>query len=218
MDSTSCARCGKPQAEHFVRFAVVDTDVSKSSRTETQGIDKVEVTTKTTTETFKGIESVRVCEDCIQKQRAASARAWGLGSFLVVLVGGFIINFILIIMIFGEKQSYKNNYGLFALIALGIAFAAGIAIGLLFRSAQMDTETPFIAAKVYAKLPGICNYYHYLPLVPSVYTRAGQSMPDPVLFKGKNNMETELCDMIFRKYLLPVSENLDPGSQGGGPA
>ena len=203
MDSMSCAKCGKPQAEHFYSFAVVSSEESKSYGTELQGINKVETTTTTNTESFKGVESVRVCEDCIQKQRKASARAWGLGSFAAVLVGGFVINFILIILIFGAKQSYKNNYGLFALIALGIALVAGVIIGLIFRSVQMDLESPFVAAKVYAGIPGVSCVKNYVPLVPELYVLKGQTEPDPRIFKGKNNLQTNLADTLFIRYIRP---------------
>ncbi len=49
MENPVCARGGKPQAEHFVSFAVVASNSDKNYRTERQGIDKVEVTTTTTT-------------------------------------------------------------------------------------------------------------------------------------------------------------------------
>ena len=34
---------------------------------------------------------------------------------------------------------------------------------------QSGLETPFIAAKVSAKLPGVYNTYNYVPLVPDLY-------------------------------------------------
>ena len=201
MDQTVCARCGKSQAEHFVSFAVISSHSDKKYSTEMQGINKVETTTTTTTETFQGVESFRVCEECIQKQRKASARVWFFFTFLVVLIGGFVINFILSIFIFAPKQSYHTNYGLYALISLGIALIAGVLLGLLFRSARLDTEPPFVAAELYKELKGKSDTYQYVPLVPQLYCRGGESVPDAEVFKSKNNLKTNLSDTLFIRYI-----------------
>ena len=184
MDQTICARCGKPQAEHFVSFAVISSHSDKKYSTEMQGINKVETTTTTTTETFK-----------------ASGRVWFFGTFLVVMIGGFVINFILGIFIFAPKQSYHTNYGLYALISLGVALVAGVLLGLLFRSARLDTEMPFVAAELYKELKGKSDTYQYVPLVPQIYCRGGESVPDAEVFKSKNNLKTNLSDTLFIRYI-----------------
>ena len=203
MDQTVCACCGRPQAEHFVSFAVVSSHSDKKYSTEMQGINRVDTTTTTTTETFQGVESVRVCEACIRKQRKASGRIWFFGTFLAVLLGGFVINFMLSIFIFAPKQSYRTNYGLYALISLGIALIAGILIGLWLRSAQLDKEMPFVAASLYKRLKGESDTYQYVPLVPQIYCKGGQSVPDAEVFKGKNNLKTGLSDTLFIRFIRP---------------
>ena len=201
MDNSVCARCGKPQAEHFVSFAVVASDSDKNYRTERQGIDKVEVTTTTTTERLLGTESINVCEDCIKRQRKSSGRTWGLGFFLLGLAAGFGITFLLTVGSFTGKNARPGGAGISALIALGVGAVLGLLFGIGMGKYQSGLETPFIAAQVYAKLPGVCNTYNYVPLVPELYHMAGKSVPDAAVFKNKNNLKTDLADTIFREYL-----------------
>ena len=201
MDRPVCARCGKPQAEHFVNFAVITSDSSKTGHTERQGIDKVEVTTTTTTERFLGTESISVCEDCIKKQRKSSSRTWGLGFFLLGLAVGFGITFLLTVGSFTGKNARPGGAGISALIALGVGVVLGILFGIGMGKYQSGLETPFIAAKVYAKLPGVCNTYNYVPLVPELYSKHADSVTNLDVFKTKNNLKTDLADTIFREYL-----------------
>ena len=201
MDNPVCARCGKPQAEHFIPFAAVATDTDKTYSTEGRGANKVETTTKTVTERLVDIESINVCEDCIKKQRKSSGRTWGLGFFLLGLAAGFGITFLLTVGSFTGKNARPGGAGISALISLGVGAVLGILFGIGMGKYQSGLETPFIAAKVYAKLPGVCNTYNYVPLVPELYHMAGKSVPDAAVFKNKNNLKTDLADTIFREYL-----------------
>ncbi len=187
MDPAVCARCGKPQPETFVRFAVVAVEEDKSTHTEKQGVNKVETTTTTTTERLQGVESCSFCTGCLRKQRTLSMLIWGLGTFLLGLIVGFVITWLIT-----DK----------ALVSLIVGAVLGVVIGSLFASNERDLEIPFVAAKLYPRLPGVCGSYRYLPLHPELYTRKGETAPDPVVFKSKNNLKTDLADAICRRYLM----------------
>ena len=200
MSTTACARCGKPDAEHYVRFALVGREEDKSHSTRKQGLDTVETTTTTTKEQLIGVESACFCDACIQKQRRAIAIGWGVGSFFVALIAGYLVGLLLLNMIFGGKSGGDNDR-LFMLISLGLGLIVGVLCGRVFYSAMMEHETPRVAAKLYEKLPGVKKASEYVPLSPEIYCMAGQTTPDISVFKTKTNLKTNLADAIFIQYI-----------------
>ena len=180
MSTTSCARCGKPDAEHYVRFALVGREEDKSHSTRKQGLDTVETTTTTTKEQLIGVESACFCDACIQKQRRAIAIGWGVGSFFVALIAGYLVGLLLLNMIFGVKSGGDNDR-LFMLISLGLGMVVGVLCGCVFYSAMTEHETPRAAAEIYCM--------------------AGQTTPDISVFKTKTNLKTNLADAIFIQYI-----------------
>ena len=187
--STPCIKCGNPNPEHTMRFAVVN--VSSTSTTTYQG--RKQITTTTTNESMAGVDKCCVCESCIRKKRIGHSIGTAIATFLAVYF------FYIIFAAFFTNKKYFNSHvpGIFKVGALLSAVVAIIVFIVL-----MQTETPLIGAMILKKKRGKDGKGKvFAPIEPSIYTGKGSTQPNITAFMTKTGLKTQVANGIFFKFI-----------------
>ena len=194
MESGACMNCGAANAEHDLRYLVVD--VSATSTTQRVSY-KTTRTTTVTTEQFSGADRYVVCDSCIQKRRRSDAVLRVILGALAGFVGGILI---FAMIDFFNKGFFNANVPV--IMALCGVLAVGVAIAHCVSA--LCEPVPFVGQAMLRKARGNGALGKvYVPASREAYIPRGRSGPDLNVFHQKLGLRTAVGDALFLQVIAP---------------